>query len=79
MAIKRNKPEKIVTKLRQVEVLVGQGLARINLLQIFLRPLSLWQKAAPLSPLPTFKRTALTRFDATHKLEARLCTIAEEP
>ena len=30
MAIKRNKPEEIVTKLRQVEVLVGQGLARID-------------------------------------------------
>jgi putative transposase len=30
MAIKRNKPEKIVTKLRQVEVLVGQGKARID-------------------------------------------------
>ena len=29
MAIKRNKPEEIVTKLRQVEVLVGQGKARI--------------------------------------------------
>ena len=30
MAIKRNKPEEIVTKLRQVEVLVGQGKARID-------------------------------------------------
>ena len=30
MAIKRNKPEEIVTKLRQVEVLVGQGRARID-------------------------------------------------
>ena len=29
MAIKRNKPEEIVTKLRQVEVLVGQGKAQI--------------------------------------------------
>ena len=28
MAIKRNKPEEIVTKLRQVEVLVGQGKVR---------------------------------------------------
>ena len=26
MAIKRAKPEEIVTKLRQVEVLVGQGM-----------------------------------------------------
>ena len=30
MAIKRNKPEEIVTKLRQLEVLVGQGKARID-------------------------------------------------
>ena len=30
MAIKRNKPEEIVTKLRQVEVLVVQGKARID-------------------------------------------------
>jgi len=30
MAIKRHKPEEIVTKLRQVEVLVGQGMARID-------------------------------------------------
>ncbi len=30
MAIKRNKPEDIVTMLRQVEVLVGQGRKRID-------------------------------------------------
>ena len=30
MANKRHKPEEIVTKLRQVEVLVGQGRARID-------------------------------------------------
>ena len=30
MGIKRHKPEEIVTKLRQVEVLVGQGIARID-------------------------------------------------
>ena len=30
MAIKRHKPEEIVTKLCQVEVLVGQGVARID-------------------------------------------------
>ena len=30
MAIKRHKPEEIVTKLRQVEVLVGQDVARID-------------------------------------------------
>ncbi len=29
MGIKRHKPEEIVTKLRQVEVLVGQGMVRI--------------------------------------------------
>jgi len=30
MGIKRHKPQEIVTKLRRVEVLVGQGLARID-------------------------------------------------
>ena len=30
MAIKRHKPEEVVSKLRQVEVLVGQGMARID-------------------------------------------------
>ncbi len=30
MATKRHKPEEIVTKLRQVEVLVGRGMARID-------------------------------------------------
>ena len=30
MGIKRHRPEEIVTKLRQVEVLGGQGMARID-------------------------------------------------
>ena len=30
MANKRHKPEEIVTKLRQVDVLVGQGMAQID-------------------------------------------------
>ncbi len=30
MANKRPKPEEIVTKLRQVEVLTGQGMARLD-------------------------------------------------
>ena len=30
MGIKRHRPEEIVTKLRQVDVLVGQGLSRIG-------------------------------------------------
>jgi len=30
MGIKRHRPEEIVSKLRQVEVLVGQGLPRID-------------------------------------------------
>jgi transposase len=30
MASKRHKPEEIVSKLRQIEVLVGQGMARID-------------------------------------------------
>jgi putative transposase len=30
MCIKRHRPEEILTKLRQVEVLVGQGMGRID-------------------------------------------------
>ena len=30
MANKRHKPEEIVTKLRQVDVLVGQGMSRVD-------------------------------------------------
>ena len=30
MAAKRHKPQEIVTKLRQVDVLVGQGMARVD-------------------------------------------------
>ncbi len=30
MAIKRPKPEEIVVKLRQIEVLMGQGMPRID-------------------------------------------------
>ena len=30
MGIKRHKPEEIVTKLRQVEVLCGQGVPRVD-------------------------------------------------
>ena len=30
MGIKRHKPEEIVTKLRQVDVLCGQGMARVD-------------------------------------------------
>lgn len=30
MANKRPKPEEIITKLRQVEVLIGQGMARLD-------------------------------------------------
>jgi len=33
MANKRHKPEEIVTKLRQVEVLAGQGMARIDVIR----------------------------------------------
>ena len=34
MAIKRHKPEEIVTKLRQVDVLVGQGMVRVDAILI---------------------------------------------
>lgn len=38
MANKRHKPEEIVTKLRQVEVLVGQGMARVDAIRGFALP-----------------------------------------
>ena len=34
MSTKRHKPEEIVTKLRQVEVLAGQGMARIDAIRL---------------------------------------------
>ena len=47
MATKRHKPEEIVSKLRQVDVLVGQGFARVDAIrqvsvteQTYYRPLS---------------------------------------
>jgi hypothetical protein len=33
MANKHHKPEEIIAKLRQVEVLVGQGMARIDVIR----------------------------------------------
>ena len=33
MANKRPKPEEIITKLRQVEVLMGQGMSRLDLIR----------------------------------------------
>ena len=55
MAIKRPKPEEIVVKLRQVEVLMGQGMPRIDAIrqisvteQTYYRPLSAaWLCHAP--------------------------------
>ena len=47
MGIKRHRPEEIVTELRQVEVLVGQGLARIDAIrqvQITEQTLYRWRK-----------------------------------
>ena len=35
MANKRHKPEEIVSKLRQVEVFVGQGMARVDAIHNF--------------------------------------------
>jgi hypothetical protein len=54
MANKRHKPEEIVTKLRQVDVLVGQGMARIDAIrevrimeQTYYRPLSAFAVQLP--------------------------------
>lgn len=38
MGTKRHKPEKIVTKLRQVEVLCGQGMPRVDAIRHGLLP-----------------------------------------
>jgi putative transposase len=40
MANKRHKPEEIVTKLRQVDVLVGQGMVRVDAI----RPVSITEQ-----------------------------------
>ena len=45
MGIKQYKPEEIVTKLRQVEILVGQGMARID----SIRQISITEQLTPLS------------------------------
>jgi hypothetical protein len=54
MPNKRHKPEEIVTKLRQVEVLVGQGMARVDAIrevriteQTCYRPLSAFAMQLP--------------------------------
>ena len=45
MAIKRHKPEEIVAKLRQVEVLVGQGMARIDAIREVIAPMTVGHSA----------------------------------
>lgn len=51
MATKRNKPEEFFAKLRQVEVRVGQGMARVNQPKILFfgksRPVSIagWKRS----------------------------------
>lgn len=54
MPNKRHKPEEIVTKLRQVDVLVGQGMARVDAIrevriteQTYYRPLSAFAAQLP--------------------------------
>jgi hypothetical protein len=46
MAIKRPKPEEIVVKLRQVEVLMGQGMPRIDAI----RQISVCQRQSKSGP-----------------------------
>ena len=46
MGIKRHKPAEIVTKLRQVEVLVGQGLARLDAIREVCIPASVSRSGA---------------------------------
>ena len=56
MATRRHKPEGIVTKLRQVEVLVGEGMARVDAIrEVRNEPLSAIgprDNGARLRPLP---------------------------
>lgn len=47
MGIQRHRPEEVVTKLRQVEALCGQGMPRVDAIwqvQITEQPLFRWQK-----------------------------------
>lgn len=43
MANKRHKPEEIVMKLRQVDVLVGQGIVRVGAQTAYITPGSPWE------------------------------------
>ena len=60
MATKRHKPEEIVTKLRQVDVLVGQGQSRIDAIRqvhITEQTYYRWRKQYGWTPsLNTFER-----------------------
>lgn len=51
MANKRHKPEEIVTKLRQVEVVVGQGMSRVGAI----REVRISVSTAPSFLIPTSK------------------------
>ena len=54
MGIKRHQPEEIVTKLRQVEVLIGQGMSRIDAIrevQITEQTFYRWRPSSPMRSL----------------------------
>lgn len=46
MGIKRHKPEEIVTKQRQVEVLCGQGMPRVDAIRHVQMPALSWNVSA---------------------------------
>ena len=50
MAIKRPKPEEIVVKLRQVEVLMGQGTPRIDAIRQISVTEQTWQSQSKKGP-----------------------------
>ena len=57
MANKRHKPEEIVTKLRQVEVLCGQGMPRIDAIRQVQKHMTRPSRAQEADP-PHFRATA---------------------
>ena len=70
MGIKRHKPEEIVTELRQVEVLVGQGKSRIDAIreiQITEQTYYRWRK-----PYGGMGREQLKEFKRLQKENERL-------
>ena len=81
MANKRHKPEEIVTKLREADVLVGEGMARIDAgsraLLVSQRPVGSDAAVALTTRMLTLSRQGMTRAEA-HR-QAMMALINTEP